>query len=332
MIKHSLSLQLSIEHERFAVAGSFTIARGSRTHIDVLTLRLSDGDVHAQAECVPYGRYSETVESVKNQLLSVQDAFLKNPEQEAVQALLSPGAARNGLDCVLWDYRAKRAGQPVADLLGIKNLKPLISCYTLSLSSPEAMLVAAQRAAHYPVLKVKLGQAGDCERIRAVREGAPHARLVLDANEGWQVGELDNLISVAEACGVDLIEQPLPAGQDDILKALSSPVPLCADESFHTAKDLDQMAERYSAVNIKLDKTGGLSEALKVMEAVRQREMKVMVGCMLGTSLAMAPAYYCAQQADFVDLDGPLLLAEDRAYPISYQGSTMFQPSENLWG
>jgi L-alanine-DL-glutamate epimerase-like enolase superfamily enzyme len=249
-----------------------------------------------------------------------------------MQVALPPGAARNALDCAMWDLEAKISGTSVAAELGITNPRPLVTAYTLSLGTPESMEAAARAAADRPLLKVKLGGEGDDARIAAVRRGAPLARLIVDANEAWPAASFDLLMRACRDARVELIEQPLPVGADDLLRERERLVPVCADESLHSAEDCALLADRYDAVNIKLDKTGGLTEGFGVLAAARANGLSVMVGCMVGTSLAMAPAMLLAQQADFVDLDGPLLLARDREPGLDYRGSLVSPPAAALWG
>jgi L-alanine-DL-glutamate epimerase-like enolase superfamily enzyme len=253
-------------------------------------------------------------------------------DRESLRREMTPGAARNALDCALWDLEAKRAGSPAWQLAGLPAPRPLLTCYTLSLGTPESMAAAAAQAAHMPLLKVKLGGDGDPARIRAVRAAAPQSRLVVDANEAWRAATFaDNMSACAEA-GVELVEQPLPAGDDALLRSLAHPVPVCADESVHVAADIAALTDRYDGVNVKLDKAGGLTEALETVREARKHGLKVMVGCMVGTSLAMAPALLAAQDADVVDLDGPLLLARDRAPALRYSGALVEPAGAELWG
>ncbi|SEQ35470.1 L-alanine-DL-glutamate epimerase [Faunimonas pinastri] len=315
--------------ERWPIAGSFTISRGSRTEAVVVVVEVSDGTHRGRGECVPYPRYGETPESVVAEIESLDPTDL---DRESLRTRLHPGAARNAVDCALWDLEAKRSGISVARSLGLSDLRPLETAYTLSLGDPTSMQAAAARAAERPLLKVKLGGDGDVERILAVRAGAPRSRLIVDANEGWSEANFGaNSLACREA-GVVLIEQPLPAGADDFLRGVDRPVPICADESLHVAADLEALAGKYDAVNIKLDKTGGLTEALDLFREARRRDFSIMVGCMVGTSLAMAPAVLLAQGADIVDLDGPLLLARDRDPGLLYEGAMVSPPGTSLWG
>ena len=316
--------EIDIAVERWPIAGAFTISRGSRTEATVAVARISADGATGEGECVPYARYGESVESVVAQMRSVADALRRGATRGELQRLLPPGAARNALDCALWDLEAAIAGKPLHVLAGLPRPDPVVTAYTLSLGTPETMLEAAKRAAHRPLLKVKLGGAGDPDRIAAVREGAPTARLIADANEGWREDTLAANLAACEAAGVELIEQPLPAGQDGALAKLSTGIVLCADESIHDHASLSALPPCYGAINIKLDKTGGLSDALMLLAAAGERGLKIMVGCMLGTSLGIAPAVLLAQRAQWVDLDGPLLLAKDREGGLRYEGSVLW--------
>jgi L-alanine-DL-glutamate epimerase-like enolase superfamily enzyme len=324
-----MSLTLRTGVERWPIAGSFVISRGARTEAVVVVAEHSDGTHAGRGECVPYPRYGETVESV---VAAIEAARLDGLDRERLMAAMPPGAARNALDCALWDIEAKRSGRRAAELAGVRLMRPVATCYTLSLGDPDSMAAAAHAASARPILKVKLGGEGDPARIRAVRAGAPRARLVVDANEAWSEATfLDNMRACTEA-GVTLIEQPLPAGQDELLRRVPHAVPICADESVHVADDLDGLAGKYDAVNVKLDKAGGLTPALALAREAKRRGFLVMVGCMVGTSLAMAPATLVAQEADLADLDGPLLLAADRKPGLVYAGALVEPPIPELWG
>lgn len=325
-------LTLSVLVERFPVAGAFTIARGSRTEAVVVTATVSDGQATGRGECVPYARYGETVEGVAAAIEAARPLLVDGINRERLRQAMKPGAARNAIDCALWDLEAKRAGVRVWDLAGLPEPVPAVTCYTLSLGSPDSMHAAALKAAQRPLLKVKLGGEGDPERIAAVRSGAPAARLVVDANEAWRPHTLLANLEACHKAGVELVEQPLPADDDSALEGIKAPIQLCADESVHTGGDLAAIARRYSAVNVKLDKTGGLTEALRFASAAEALGLKLMVGCMLGTSLAMAPATLLTARADWVDLDGPLLLAQDRNHPLSFAGDRVHPPERALWG
>ena len=324
--------KLSVAIERWPIAGSFVISRGARTEATVVVATIEEDGHVGRGECVPYARYGETVDGVVETIRTQGFAIAGGIDRAGLGATLPGGAARNAIDCALWDLEAKLAGSSVAAELGLAAPHALETAYTLSLGTPESMEEAARVAAERPLLKVKLGGEGDDARIAAVRRGAPKSRLIADANEAWPVEQFDRLMRACAAAGVELIEQPLPVGADDILRFVDRTVPICADESLHEAADCALLADRYDAVNIKLDKTGGLTEALGVVRAARAENLAVMVGCMVGTSLAMAPAVLLAQDADYVDLDGPLLLARDREPGLDYRGSRVSPPSPALWG
>jgi L-alanine-DL-glutamate epimerase-like enolase superfamily enzyme len=326
------SLKLSVTIERWLLRGAFTISRGAKRGAEVVVATLRDGAHAGRGECVPYARYGESVEGVVAAIGALAPRLAQGLSRAGLAALLPPGAARNAVDCALWDLEAKRSGRGAAELAGIGALHPVLTAYTLSLDSPEAMAQKAHKAASYPILKLKLGGAGDGERLAAVRAAAPDARLIADANEAWQPHETESLLAAAAAARVELLEQPLPAGKDDILAKIARVVPVCADESVHGSTSLSCLAGRYDVVNIKLDKTGGLTEALLLVQEARARGLKVMVGCMVATSLAMAPALLLAQDADWVDLDGPLLLARDRTPGLAFDGAMILPPEPALWG
>ncbi|AVO39683.1 N-acetyl-D-Glu racemase DgcA [Pukyongiella litopenaei] len=321
-------MQVEIRRDVFPLAQVFTISRGSRTEAQVLTVTLRDGDVAGRGECVPYARYGETLGSVEAQIAGLPGAF----DRDMLQGLLPPGAARNAVDCALWDLEAKRAGRRVWDLAGLPAPGPEITAYTLSLDTPEAMRASAAKNAHRPLLKIKLGTPDDMARLEAVRAGAPAARIIVDANEGWSADVYADLAPHLLRLGVALVEQPLPAGEDDALIGLERPVPVCADESCHDRASLPGLKGKYDVVNIKLDKTGGLTEALALRDAARAQGYDIMVGCMVGSSLAMAPAVIVAQGARVTDLDGPLLLARDRAQPLQFDAAGVHPPAPGLWG
>jgi L-alanine-DL-glutamate epimerase-like enolase superfamily enzyme len=329
--------ELSVRQESWPLAGSFTISRGTRTTAEPVVVELAaTGDdgrvVLGRGECVPYARYGETVAGVIAAIEGLRARIGAGLDRIGLQDLLPPGAARNALDCAYWDLEAKRAGQPVWQLCGLPPLEAVTTAYTLSLDAPEAMGRAAAENAARPLLKLKLAGPDDLARVEAVRANAPETRLIVDANEGWSLDDYEALAPKLAALGVVLIEQPLPAGQDAPLAGTQRPVPVCADESCHATDSLAEIAGRYDAVNIKLDKTGGLTEALKLKQAAQAQGFQVMVGCMVATSLAMAPAVLVAQGASFVDLDGPLLLAGDRPGGLTYDGSTLHPPEPALWG
>jgi L-Ala-D/L-Glu epimerase len=321
-------MNLTVARESFPIAGTFAISRGARTVAEVLTVTVEADGAVGRGECVPYPRYGESLDSVAAEI----EALPGGLDRAGLQQLLPPGAARNAVDCALWDWEAKRAGRRVWQIAGLPEPGPEITAYTLSLDTPEAMRAAAARNAHRPVLKIKLGGQDDITRLEAVREGAPDARLVVDANEGWTADEYAQLVPALVRLGVALVEQPLPAGDDAALADMPRPVPLCADESCHDRASLAALRGKYDMVNIKLDKAGGLTEALALREAARAAGFSVMVGCMVGSSLAMAPAVLVAQGAAVTDLDGPLLLARDRAQPLVYDAAGVHPSAPELWG
>ena len=322
-------MHLTVSQDRLAFRQVFRIARGARTHVEVLRVEVSRDGVRGQAECVPYGRYGETLESVTAQIEALPAEITRGPLQTA----LPPGAARNAVDCALWDLEAKASGQPVWALAGLSAPKPLTTAFTLSLDSPQAMQAQAEAEAGRPLLKVKLGGgAEDVARIEAVRAGAPDARIVVDANEGWSLEEYQALAPRFVDLGVEMVEQPFPADDDAPLATLERVLPVCADESCHDTASLAGLVGKYDMINIKLDKTGGLTEALALRAAALAQGFEVMVGCMAASSLAMAPALLVAQGAAVVDLDGPLLLAEDREPALRYDGSTVHPAATALWG
>lgn len=322
-------LTISASIERWPIAGAFVIARGVKREAVVVTASVSDGSVTGRGECVPYARYGETVEAVRASILQMDGVR----DRIELHRNWPAGAARNALDCALWDYEAKSTGRSAVQIAGLPVPGPLTTAYTISLGTADEMASkAAEAASRMPLLKIKLGGEGDADRMRAVRAACPGSRLIADANEAWTPGMLAELMAVAAECGFELIEQPLPAGEDGALAGIARPVPVCADESLHTRDDLRALANRYDAVNIKLDKTGGLTEALVVMAEAKAIGFRTMVGCMVSTSLAMAPAVLLAQTADWVDLDGPLLLAQDRTPSLRYDGAIVHPASPELWG
>ena len=325
-------LKLAVSVERFPIRGGFTISRGSKHEAVVVVAAIADRSLIGRGECVPYARYGESVEAVAGAIEACAGAVAEGLTRAKLQSLLPPGAARNALDCALWDLEAKRSGKRAAELAGLPPLHPVTTAFTLSLGAPEAMAAKAREACHYPLLKLKLGGDGDKERLRAVREAVPQARLIVDANEAWQPHDVESLLAATAAEGVELVEQPLPAGNDGLLAQIERPVPVCADESVHDSASLEALSSRYDAVNIKLDKTGGLTEALRTAALARALGLKIMVGSMVATSLAIAPALLLAQEADFVDLDGPLLLARDRVPGLSYAAALVSPPEPELWG
>ena len=321
-------MRVEVTPEAFPLAETFTISRGSRTEARVLTVAVEAGGATGRAECVPYARYGETPESVTAQIEGLPGSF----DRSTLAELLPTGAARNAVDCALWDREAKRDGRRAWELAGLPEPGPVVTAYTLSLDTPEKMRAAAARHARRPLLKVKLGTPEDMPRLEAVRGGAPDARIVVDANEGWTAELYAELAPHLVRLGVEMVEQPLPAGRDDMLGAIERPLPVCADESCHDRASLPGLRGKYDMVNIKLDKAGGLTEALALREAALAEGYRVMVGCMVGTSLAMAPAVLVAQGAAVVDLDGPLLLAADRPHPLRYDEAGVHPPDAGLWG
>ncbi len=323
---------LTAEAQTWPTRGTFRIARGSRTQITVVVATLKLDGIIARGECVPYPRYGETVEGVIKDILSMADQITDGLTREQLQSAMPPGAARNALDCAFWDLEAKTCGKSAFDLAGNTNPTELVTAYTISLDTPAAMAKAALAAHDRSLLKLKLGGEGDFERLKEIRSAVPDKRLIVDANEGWSGEQLKPYIDACIDANIELIEQPLPANcDDDLLKLHHTPV-ICADESAHGLDTLAQLAGKYQSINIKLDKTGGLTEALKVAAKASEMGLEIMVGCMLATSLAMAPAMVVAQGARVVDLDGPLLLEKDRENAIRYLGSRMQLPSPALWG
>ncbi len=323
---------MTVRIERWPIAGTFTISRGAKTEAVVVVAEVSQGDLIGRGECVPYPRYGETPEATLQAIQAMQEPLAGGMDRIALQARMPAGAARNALDCALADLEARRAGQRIWNLLGRPAPEPRTTAYTISLGTSEAMAEATAKAAHRALLKIKLGGDGDRARIAAVRKAAPSSALIVDANEAWTE---DNLAANLKACadaGVTLIEQPLPAGKDEALARIKRPVAVCADESVHDRASLAGLRGRYDAVNIKLDKTGGLTEALAMADAARALGFEIMIGCMVATSLSMAPAMLIAQAARFIDLDGPLLLAKDRDNGLRYEGSLVYPPDAALWG
>lgn len=318
--------------ETFPIAGRFTIARGSKTEARVLYVELEDGDIIGRGESVPYARYGETLDSCMSALEAVRGPLESGITLDALQRLLPAGAGRNAVDCALWDLNAKKSGVPAWKTAGLRQLSPLKTAYTLSLDTPEAMGKQAALNARRPLLKLKIGGANDLDRVEAVRAHAPKSRLIVDGNEGLSFDDLVRIAPDLAKLGVKLIEQPMKVAEDEALLGYDSPVPLCADESLHTRKELDRCARLYACVNIKLDKSGGLTEALALKKAAKAKGLGIMVGCMVATSLSMAPAMIVAQGADFVDLDGPLLLARDRENGLEITGSMLEPPRPELWG
>ena len=314
--------------EIFPLAQVFRISRGARTQAEVVTVIYEKDGIIGRGECVPYARYDETLESVTKQIEDLPD----NIDKETLQETLPPGAARNAVDCALWDFECKKLDQRIWETANIQKPEKNITAYTLSLDEPENMFKQAKKNSNRPLLKIKLGTANDMPRLEAVRKGAPSAEIIVDANEGWDAEVYSQLAPKLVKLGVKLVEQPLPADKDDDLIGLPRPLPICADESCHDRKSLEKLIGKYDFVNIKLDKTGGLTEALLLKNKALEAGFKIMVGCMVGSSLAMAPATLIAQNATFVDLDGPLLLAQDRQHGLLYNESWVHPPVKDLWG
>jgi L-Ala-D/L-Glu epimerase len=325
-------MRVTIARESWPIAGAFTIARGSKTSAETVTVTLERGAYRGHGECVPYARYNETVDGVVLALQARADAIAELQTRDAIANLDLPYAARNALDCAMWDLHCKESKTPAWKLAEVAQPQPVTTAYTISLGDPDAMAKAAKAAEHRPLLKIKLGRDGDGERLAAIREAVPQARLIIDANEGWREDTIEAMLAHCIKTRVELVEQPLPANDDEALRSISSPVTLCADESAHGIDSLDGLLGKYQAINIKLDKTGGLTPALALARAAKARDLRIMVGCMVGTSLAMAPAHLLSSFADYVDLDGPLLLAKDREHAVQYDGGTMQPPPRALWG
>lgn len=325
-----MPITLQVRAEAWPIHGRFVIARGAKTEAKVVAVRLDRG--MGQGECVPYARYGETVEGVIAGIEAARGDIERGYDRQALQAYMPPGAARNAVDCAMWDIAAKRTGVRAWQTAGLKQLHSLTTAYTLSLDEPEVMAAAARANAERPILKLKLGGPDDLDRVEAVRGAAPGAALIVDANEAFSFEDFKRLAPELARLGVRLIEQPLKAGEDEDLEGYDSPLPVFGDESLHTRAELAACARRYSGINIKLDKTGGLTEALALKAEARALGLQIMVGCMVATSLSMAPAAILAQDADWVDLDGPLLLEKDREPGLEYEGSVLHAPSPVLWG
>jgi len=324
--------RLTVTRRAWALARPFTTEHGIQTTVDVVVAEISDGDSRGRGEGVPLRRYGESIDSVVAALDAIKSEVVSGLNRETLQRALPPGAARNALDCAFWDIEADRAYRSVAELSGLGAITPVVTAFTLALDTPERMaeLAAANRAR--PLFKLVLGHAGDVERVQAVRHAVPASRLIVDANESWNEPQLSGFMPALIDCRVELIEQPLPANADEALARWQRPIPLCADESCRTLADLDRLNGKYDAINIKLDKAGGLTEALALAAEAKRRGFRVMVGGVIGTSLGIAPALLVAQRADIVDLDGPLHLASDRVPGLHYEGSTIHPPDQNFWG
>ncbi len=312
----------------FPLKKIFTISRGSRSSAEVVTVKISNDGYEGFGECVPYKRYNETLESVTDQIKNLKPI----KDKSELYKLLPPGAARNALDCALWDLEAKSKNMSIEKLTSI-DFSPVITSFTLSLDTPKKMGEEAKLHSDLPILKIKLGGGGqDIDRIKAIRKFAPNSDLIVDANEGWTLDEYRKLIPHFVEEKIKMIEQPFPSENDEELKNIERPIPICADESCHDASSLDKCVGKYDVINIKLDKTGGLTEGLNLINKAKSYNFDIMVGCMVGSSLAMAPALLLAQSAKWVDLDGPLLLSKDRENPLIYNKSKIQPPSKDLWG
>jgi L-Ala-D/L-Glu epimerase len=326
-----MPMSLTIRSESWPIAGRFTISRGAKTQADVIVVEVRDGPYCGRGECVPYPRYGESIASVTAALEAMRDRLSAGLDRTMLLDTMPAGAARNALDCALWDLEAKQSSRPVHELACLPAPHPLTTAYTISLDTPDAMVRAAAAAAWRPLLKVKVGAHGTHERLRAVRSAAPRAELIVDANEAWEAANLAENLAVCARAGVSLVEQPVPAGADDAL-FIPRPVPVCADESLHDRASLVRLLGAYDAINVKLDKAGGLTEALALVAEAERLGLWVMVGCMVATSLAIAPAVLLGQRARVVDLDGPLLLAADRPDGLRFEGSVVYPAPPTLWG
>ena len=323
---------LRTQHQRFPLRRPFRIARGVKTAADVVEVTIEEEGISGRGEGVPYPRYGESVDSTLAAIAEVRTAVETGAGREALLSLLPAGVARNAVDCALWDLEARRAGRTVADLLGAAAPRAIRSALTIGIDTPEAMQVAAREVRHAPLLKVKVDAEDPAARIWAVRSAAPQSTLIIDPNESWDGALVEAMQPVLLEAGIALLEQPLPAGADEWLEGFTPAVPICADESVHVAEDLHIVATRYQVVNVKLDKAGGLTAALQLAQAARARGMGLMIGCMVSSSLSIAPALHVARAADFVDLDGPLWLLEDRAGGVMDEGGMLFPPERGFWG
>ncbi len=324
--------KLNVRVESWPVRGSFTLSRGSYTEIKVVVVEIVTSGLIGRGEATPIVRYGKSAEQVVAEITNLRPRIENGLDRSALQSLLPAGAARNALDLALWDLEAKRAGKRVWELAGIPELRPVSTTYTISLNTPEKMNQAAGERKNFPLLKIKLTGKQDLERVLAVRRGAPNAELIADANEAWTPDYYQRVIDPLAASGLTMIEQPFPAGKDSCLRDLPHPIPVCADESCRHSQDLDALKGCYDMVNIKLDKTGGLTEALSLHRKARLMGFQVMVGCMLATSLGIAPALLIAQDSDIIDLDGHLLLDGDRSCALTYENYLIHPPSSKLWG
>jgi L-alanine-DL-glutamate epimerase-like enolase superfamily enzyme len=323
---------LSARHDRFALSRPFRISRGVKTAADVVTVSVREGGIEGRGESLPYPRYGESVEIVLAQLAAVESAIAGGATREELLVLMSAGAARNALDCALWDLEAKQTGRSVAALLGAPEPGRIATALTVVIDTAEAMARAAAAIASAPLIKVKVNADDPAAAVRAVRRAAPQAALIVDPNESWNEALVKAVMPVLEECAVAVLEQPVPAGEDAWLEGYDSPVPICADEAIHTIAELDMVAARYDAVNVKLDKAGGLTAGLELAGATRDRGLKLMSGCMICSSLGIAPALHVARLADWADLDGPLWLAEDRPGGVRGESGWLVPPEEGFWG
>jgi L-alanine-DL-glutamate epimerase-like enolase superfamily enzyme len=327
-----MALRLTVKPEAWALKKPFVISRGTTTATNVIVVELSDGQYIGRGECWPSRRYGHTVESVVKELAAYRTLIEDDMTREDLQKRLSKGPARNAVDCAMWDLEAKRAGKTVWELCGLDPLQAVLTTMTVGLGTPEEMAKAAAEYKDWPILKLKLGAAGDLDRVEAVRQAAPAARLAVDVNEGWTLEKLEQYVEPMAKFGVELLEQPLSAAEDDGLLNFKSPIPLAADESCHDVRSLDRVVGKYQVINIKLDKSGGLTEALHLVAAARERNLGLMVGCMMGTSLAMAPGFVVASQCQFVDLDAPMANTTDREHAMRYHHGRLELFTQKLWG
>jgi L-alanine-DL-glutamate epimerase-like enolase superfamily enzyme len=319
-------------HQSLPLAQVFRISRGAKTSAEVIVVVISDGQFHGWGEAVPYARYGESVESVSLQLWKIAGQDLQIEDHHRLNEILPAGSARNALDCAFWDLLAKRSGKSVNQMIRTPTMASCVTAQTISIDSIENMQSAALELAHAPLIKVKLDADDILQKMQVIHQQCPNSRFIIDANEAWHIGILSRVVEPLSKMNVVLIEQPLAAEFDDELRGFNSPIPLCADESCHSMQGLSALKDRYNAINVKLDKTGGLSDALNLIKHARSLDFEVMIGCMVGSSLAMAPAFALAGLADYIDLDGPLLVAKDRQSRFSFENGTMFPPHEGLWG
>jgi len=324
-------LTIEAREEIWPLKGPFRISRGSRTEAQVVFVTVSDGEHTGRSECVPIKRYGQTVQSVIAQIDSIRRE--NNLDRQRLQKLLPASAARNALDCALWDLESKISSKRVWELANIPVISEVVTSFTISLDTPKKMGAAAKASSTSPILKLKLGgDSSDLASVKAAREAAPSSRLIIDANESWSAEHYEEIVPALKKLGIELIEQPFPADADEVLESLDHPIPVCADESCHTTTDLPRLTNRYETINVKLDKTGGLTEALRLCENARQSGFKLLIGCMVCTSLGISPARLLATFAEWIDLDGPLLLARDGDHGLTYRNGKLGLPSRDLWG